>query len=176
MKFLYWFSTALIKRRLVIATLAIPCLFLFKTTEAAYSVSSCTVSMVGLNFDVYDPLGTNPDDVQSTLTVTCTVSGSGNNVFVPIQLSKGSSGSYTQRTLKNGSYTMNYNIYTNSSRSTIWGDGTSSTSTKSASFGSSQGTGSGKTSTVTIYGRITALQYNVVPGNYSDSITATITF
>ncbi len=103
-----------------------------------------------------------------TLTLNCT---SGSGITLVISLSQGSSGSYAARTLKNGTAALNYNLYTTAAYTTVWGNGTGSTQTVSM--------GSHNTSklpvSATVYGSISALQ-NAVPGAYTDSITATVTF
>jgi len=61
-----------------------------------------------------------------------------------------------------------YNLYLDSTRLTIWGDGTGGTGTFS-------GMGTGSDVGTTVYGRIPAGQ-NVAVGTYSDLITVTVTF
>ncbi|GGI20810.1 hypothetical protein GCM10008066_25890 [Oxalicibacterium faecigallinarum] len=108
-----------------------------------------------------------PLDSTSTLTVTCS-----NTTPYTVALSAGSNAggatNFTSRAIKNGSSTLGYQLYTDSSRTTVWGNGTSSSSTV-------PGTGSGSNQTLSIYGRLPSLT-GAVPGNYTDTVTVTITY
>jgi spore coat protein U-like protein len=65
-----------------------------------------------------------------------------------------------------GPYTLNYNLYTTASRTTVWGDGTGGTSTLNGlAFGA----------THTVYATVPARQ-NVRVGQYTDNIIVTLTF
>lgn len=131
--------------------------------------SSCTVSGSTLNFgSAIDPLAAGvPLDATSTLTVTCS-----NTTPYAVALNAGANAggasNFTARTMKSGSNTLGYQLYLDSGRTTVFGDGTASSSTKSA-------TGSGSAQSVTVYGRIPSLS-NVVPGTYTDTVTVTITY
>jgi spore coat protein U-like protein len=124
--------------------------------------ASCTVSTSGLNFGVYDVFSSFNDDVTGTINVNCK-----SHASYSISLSSGS-GSYASRTLVNGGKTLLYNLYLDSTRLTIWGDG-------SAGTGTFSGNNSGTNVATTVYGRIPARQ-NASVGAYSDVITVTITF
>ena len=131
--------------------------------------SSCTVSGSTLNFgSTIDPLATSvPLDGSSTLTVTCS-----NTTPYAVSLNAGTNAggasNFTARTMKSGANTLGYQLYLDSGRTTVWGDGTASSSTKS-------GTGSGSAQSLTVYGRIPSLS-GVVPGTYTDTVTVTITY
>jgi spore coat protein U-like protein len=60
------------------------------------------------------------------VTVTCVTLVSTPETFT-VKLSTGGSGSYT-RQMTSGAAHLNYKIYTDSARSSIWGDGTGGTS------------------------------------------------
>ncbi|UXH79395.1 Csu type fimbrial protein [Roseateles amylovorans] len=132
-------------------------------------VSACTVSGSTLNFgSAIDPLATaTPLDGTSTLTVTCS-----NTTPYAVALNAGANAggasNFSARTMTNGANTLAYQLYLDSGRSTVWGDGTASSSTKA-------GTGSGSAQTLSVYGRIPSLA-NVVPGAYTDTVTVTITY
>lgn len=72
--------------------------------------------------------------------------------------------------MSNGPNTINYNLYTSSAYTTVWGDGTGST-------GSISSTGNGvlTANTLTVYGRIPANQYSAA-NSYSSTITATVIY
>src|SRR6218665_3102810 len=131
--------------------------------------SACTVSGGALNFGAaIDPLATaTPLDASSTLTVTCT-----NTTPYAVALNAGQNAggasNFTTRTMKSGSNTLGSQLYLDTGRSTVWGDGTASSSTKA-------GTGTGSAQSLTIYGRIPSLS-GVVPGSYTDTVTVTISY
>jgi len=132
-------------------------------------ISSCQVSGTTLNFgNSIDALATaTPLDATSTLTVQCT-----NTTPYAVALNAGTNAggasNFTTRTMKSGSNTLGYQLYLDSGHSSVWGDGTSSSSTVS-------GTGTGSAQTLSIYGRLPSLA-NVVPGNYSDTVTVTVSY
>ena len=80
----------------------------------------------------------------------------------------GSSGSVATRTMESGANSVNYSLYTSGTYATIWGDGTSGTSTHPHS-------GTGSTTTLTIYGRVPS-QTTPTAATYSDTITITVTY
>lgn len=129
-------------------------------SPAGAAVTCTFVSAPSLAFGNYSTTNASPTDGVGTISITC--SGSPTGVA---KLSTGA-GTYAQRHMLSGARTLNYNLYTSSARTTIWGDGTSGTGT--VSFVN-------KNSTLSVYGRIPALQ-NAVPGAYSDTVVVTITF
>jgi spore coat protein U-like protein len=134
--------------------------------------AACSVSATAVSFGSYNPLSPLNTDATGTVTVTCSGLLSV-LVSYEVLLSRGGAGSYTPRRMAGGSNTLDYNLYTNITRTTIWGDNTG---------GSSRVTGSilvqllVPTSNLhTIYGRIPA-QQNVAAGTYADSITVTVNY
>ena len=123
----------------------------------------CTVSTSGLNFGNYDVFSTLNDDVTGTINVDC---DSGTNYS--ILLSSGTSGTFSSRSMTNGTYVLGYNLFTDPTRLTIWGDGSSGTSTFS-------GSGTGSNIGTPVYGRIPAGQ-NAFVGTYNDVVVVTVTF
>jgi spore coat protein U-like protein len=63
---------------------------------------------------------------------------------------------------------LKYNLYSDSTHMTIWGDGTGGSSTVT-------GTNGHTTNNFTVYGQIPTPQ-GIAPNNYSDSITVTVTY
>src|SRR5215208_1637827 len=61
-----------------------------------------------------------------TFSVRCT---SGTNGTISLNGGIGSSGTVATRTMESGANSVNYSLYMNNSYATIWGDGTSGTST-----------------------------------------------
>ncbi len=128
-------------------------------------INRCTINATGLTFGPSTTLS-NTLTAQGSLAVQCT-----NNDAYQILLSSGVSGQVGARTLKGQNFgaTIPYQLYTNSTYATAWGDGTGGTSTY-------VGTGTGLVVPITIYGRILAQPSTPAPDTYKDSITATIQF
>jgi spore coat protein U-like protein len=120
----------------------------------------CNVSSPGVNFGSYDTFSNLSLDSTGNVSVIC-------DGIIPysISLSPGG-GSYVSRAMASGGHSLNYNLYTDSTRASVWGDGTASTATINSS---------GTTANHTVYGRIPARQ-NAYVGIYSDTITITLTF
>jgi spore coat protein U-like protein len=133
--------------------------------------AACNVSATALPFGTYNPTSAGAKDATGTVTVTCTVLVA-LNLSWTVTMSKGLSPSYSPRQMSNGTGRLNYNIYTNAARTTVWGDGTASTNSISDSIILQIGT---TVTNYTMYGRIPALQ-DVRAGPYSDSIVLTIDY
>jgi spore coat protein U-like protein len=130
---------------------------------------ACTISAVAVAFGTYNPQSGTADDSTGTINLACPT----NSNSVIIALSAGSSLSFNPRAMKNGASTLNYNLYTTTTRNIVWGDGTGGTVTRTLSGGSVSG--GTRNYTATVFGRIPALQ-NVAAGAYGDTITVTVTF
>lgn len=126
--------------------------------------ASCSVSARPVQFGVYQPFSTSPTDSTGSVTVRCTSFVGG----YTISLGQGG-GSYSNRQMRSGAVPLSYQLYSNGTRSSVWGDGASGTVTV---FGTCFWI---CTSSFTTYGRIPARQL-VKPGSYVDTIVATVTF
>ena len=128
--------------------------------------TQCTVSAADLNFGTVDPLGGNVDQT-TTVTVRCT-----KNTAYTVGLNAGTTSGATlaQRLMANGSDTMNYNLYTDAARSTVWGN-----SAAAPTWVSGSGAGMGTPQVLTVYGRV-ASQTTPSPGTYNDSVIVTVTY
>lgn len=146
-------------KRLVAAVLLL-CL------PAGIAHAACTVSATPVVFGVFDPFGS---AVSSTGTVSVTCRGGNRNQPYTIALSTGGSGNFATRYMSDGmSDRLNYNLYTSSALTSIWGDGTSGTVTVSGINGHT-------TSNFTVYGHLPTPQ-GVTANPYSDNITVTVTY
>lgn len=143
------------------------------TATANLSVSAtinnnCTITTAAVGFPAYDPIVTHataPDDSTSgSVTITCTKGSA-----ATIGLGLGSNVSGSQMRMLNGAANfLNYALYQDASRTTVWGN-----------------SGSGLLSPVaapskaprafTVYGRIPAGQ-DLPAGTYTDTVTATVNF
>lgn len=145
-------------RRLV----ALPMLLLPSAAGAAV----CTVTTVPVAFGAYNPASGTATDGVGTINISCDKAPA----VKPIAISTGGSGTYTSRAMKNGTWSLNYNLYTSAARTQIWGNGTGGSVT--VNYG---GGGTGPSYAITVYGRIPPSQ-NVGAGSYSDSLVVTIQF
>ena len=130
---------------------------------------TCSVSTPNINFGTYNTVNSISLPA-SNITVTC--GGIIGSVAPTVQLSPGS-GSYQARVMNGpAGNKLNYNLYTNSSYTTVFGDGTSGTGYYS---GSSQGIFLNTvTYSVPVYAQLPGGQ-NVAPGNYITSQPITVT-
>ena len=155
---------------------AILCLPSYRIADAAYRIDSCSVSTTGITFGVYDPASaTDKTNNSGTVTITCSTTSRPTGTTATITLSKGN-GTFAQRVMKSGTNTLNYNVYTDSAYSVIWGDAGMGSGTSNNSWAGTFDNFSTVSTPFTLYGKIPALQYNVVPGSYSDSLTVTVTY
>lgn len=152
-------------RRTTCATLLVAALI----PGFAAAVPTCSIdSVVDVAFGGYDVFDAAPVDTSGTVTYTC--SGAISTDVVAIELSQGGAGSFFPRALANGAYSLEYNLFLDAARTEVWGDGTNGSSRYTLT-----GTANNATVSVTVYGRIPALQ-NVAVGNYSDTITVTLQY
>lgn len=133
-------------------------------TVTATVTSNCNVSATTLNFGTSGVLTANKD-ATSSLTVTCTQA-----VTYTVGLSAGVGAGATVAARKMtgpSSNTVTYSLYRDTARTLVWGV-TIGTNTIAGT-----GTGSGQVNTV--FGRVPP-QTTPIPGTYTDTITATVTF
>mgnify|MGYP000865334538 CR=1 FL=1 len=143
-------------------------------TATATLLKACTVSASNISFGNYTP-GGGPLTGNSTISVRCT-----RTTPYTVALNAGSTagGSFTQRLMAYGAETLQYNLYTNATFTTIYGDGSPGT-------GQNSGTGAGlgaAAQTYTAYGRLldSTANQNAAPNagatTYSDTVTVTVTY
>lgn len=141
--------------------------------STAAKAAICTVNATGMAFGSYDPLAAAPLESTSTVQVTC-MSEAPPRVRYRVALSTGQAGSYNTRAMTNGVSQLNYNLYLNAARTTIWGDGTGGTRVIRRRYNLPP-PGSTQTDTHIVYGRVFAGQM-VTVGTYLDTITVTVRF
>ena len=130
---------------------------------------TCSVAASGVAFGNYDPLANTNADSSGSVSVTCTGSTS---VTYSIAASAGT-GTYSTRQQMSGSHALDYNVFIDNSRTTVWGDGSQGTSLIS---GNMTATSTGTTQTSTVYGRVFSGQQTARVGSYSDTLTVTVTY
>jgi spore coat protein U-like protein len=135
------------------------------------SAVACTVSSVGsVAFGNYDVFALTSTAGAGSFSVGNCSKNAQNTRSYTAALSTGTSGSFASRSMKSGASVLTYNLYTTLQHATVWGDGTGSTATISNNPASLS-----TITTHTIYGLIPAGQ-DVPAGNYSDTITITVSF
>lgn len=144
----------------------LPLLMILLLPSASFAAASCIFNSSAAvsfgSYNVFSPLPNN--NGIGSLVIQC--KGGGGPTF-SVTLSAGTSNSYATRVMMNGANTLNYNLYTSTARSVIWGDGTGGSSIIAV--------GRNSTTTLSIFGQIPAGQDAAV-GIYTDSIITTITF
>lgn len=132
---------------------------------SATVLSACIVTSNSMGFGNYNPTSATPTDATSTLDVTCTA---GTNYSVGLNTGTKAGATVLTRQMTSGANALSYSLYSDSSRSTNWGN-TPGTDTPA------QTTAGVLPSTFTVYGRIPA-QQNVQAGSYADTVTITVSY
>lgn len=126
-------------------------------------------STVGPSFGTYTSTASLPLDTTGSITYRCDAQPQLSTIT--IDLSAGSSGSYSTRQLQGPSgNTLGYNLYQDATRLLIWGDGSLGTTRYGPVIPVNA-----VDVTLTIYGRIPAGQA-ASAGSYSDTLVITMTF
>jgi spore coat protein U-like protein len=139
------------------------------TTTTTFTVqltitASCTINSAStLNFGSQGVLTANVDQT-STIQVQCTNTTPYN---IGLNAGTGTGATVAVRKMTNGGNTINYSLYTDVGRSTVWGN-TVGTDTVAS-------TGNGASQAFTVYGRVPP-QTTPAPATYSDTITVTVTY
>lgn len=132
---------------------------------SAIVLSACVVTSNSLAFGNYNPTSASPTDATSTFDVLCTA---GTSYSVGLNAGTKAGATVTTRQMSSGGNVLSYSLYSDSSRSTNWGN-TPGTDTPSPT------TAGVLPSTFTVYGRIPA-QQNVQAGSYADTVTITVSY
>lgn len=134
-------------------------------------LANCSVTANALNFGNYTPAvaaltGT------STVSVRCT-----RNTPYTVALNAGTTtgGTLAQRLMKHASTTdtLQYNLYTTTALTTVFGDGTGGSATIAGT-----GSGMGTANAITVHGSLpdSVANQGAPTGAYSDTITVTVTY
>jgi spore coat protein U-like protein len=138
---------------------------------------SCSISSSGLAFGRYQPLTfggklTSTDaTADATVSIVCTAISAGGSYTISLGPSP-QGNSIIPRYLAHdaGGTGMAFNVYLDATYTTVWGDGfTGSLITGSIPVGDSS-------QSRTVFGRVPAGQNQLRAGNYSTSVTMTITY
>jgi len=128
----------------------------------------CSVTSTPVSFGNYDVFSTVPLDSTGIITLSCS-NPEIKPMPVTVSISSGGSGSFNPRQMRlaGGTDRMNYYLFIDPSKTTIWGDNTGGTSTFTSTIVRNP------TLNATIYGRIPAKQ-DLRAGAYSDSLLVTV--
>jgi spore coat protein U-like protein len=144
---------------------------LAETTSANLGVTAtvtanCTVSTNPVAFGNVNTLAGTNVDATGDVTVRCT---NGTGWSAAANAGSGTGATLATRRMTAGANTLDYALYTDAARTSIWGDGSASSATVT-----NTGTGAGQT--FTIYGRVPSGQAAVRAGSYSDTVSVTVTY
>ncbi len=129
---------------------------------------NCTVSASSVAFGNVNVISTNAATGTGGITVKCT---NGTSWSATASVGNGPGASVTTRRMRHdadSTKTLNYVLYTDAARTTLWGDGTSGAAISTVGTGSEQAR--------TIYASVPTGQNDAALGSYSDSVTVTVTY
>ena len=144
------------------------------TTTTTFAVTAtvqatCSATATTLAFSPYTP-GGGVIANNSTISVKCT-----KNTPYTIALNGGTTtgGTIAQRLMGSGVNTLQYNLFTTAAFAQVFGDGSGTSKTVAGT-----GAGVATANTVTVFGQLpdSATNQAAVPGNYTDTITVTVTY
>lgn len=137
------------------------------------AVCSCTVQVTNLAFGTYNPLAFGNTDSTANVQVKC---GGVVGLLIPFSIALGTGGgSYAARRMANGANLLYYNLYTDSSYTTVWGDATGSTQAVPGGV-TLDLAGLAPAQNFWIYGRLPGRQLTAVPAVYADTLNITVTY
>jgi spore coat protein U-like protein len=145
-------------------------------SERAYAdVVQCSVSTAEVSFGTFVEIDGNIRDTVSRLRVTCTGT-KGAEVKYTISLT-GGSGPSVARTMNRGKNTLVYNLYSDRTRSRVWGDGRNGTATVTDSMVLDSST---CYRDYTIYGRISSARtegpFEYAESPYADTVYVLVSY
>ena len=163
---------------LKLAPLLLALLFCTCGADLAHAAVSCTFSITNVNFGTIDLTANTTFDTTATFSATCSGGPPSGAVQVCPSINAGSGGvaaSGDPRYMLNGTTQLQYNLFQDSSHTTVWGSQFwASAPTEPTITITLNGTGAG-TATATIYARVYAAQQTLATGTYTSSFSGTQT-
>lgn len=153
------------RKSLLVLGMALAVISLTSLPAPAAVAVSCTINTTSVSFGNYNVFSGLPLDSTGSVIYNCN-----RRAAITITLDRGGAPSFNPRRMLKVGEALNYNLYLDAARTTIWGDGTGGTQVYS-----DPRTPRNRNVAVTIYGRIPAGQ-DVTAGSYANSVTATINF
>lgn len=142
--------------------------FLLATSLSVAPAGACTISATGPAFGQYDTLSLLPADSAGRIVLSCELL-----VEAPTVALSAGQGSFLARAMVSGASRLDYNLYADFTRASVWGDGTQGSQTVTMTGGVP--IGGMRSFSRAIYGRVPARQ-RVDSGFYSDALLITVTF
>jgi spore coat protein U-like protein len=146
-------------------------LYLAATAIDSHAAVACEVSTSGAPFGSFDAIRDESRDTLISITMSCT-GNLGESVHYTIALSQGADTS-VKCAMRSRAGRLRYNLYSDSARRHIWGDGTSGGSTVGGSLTISA---TPTRRVFIVYGRIPDGQQVAEAGAYMDSISVLISY
>ena len=134
-------------------------------STSATVTSNCIVSTSPVAFGNVDVTTGSAVNGTGGISVTCT---NGTAWAADAAAGAGTGVSLTVRKMTAGANLLNYALYTESSRTTLWGDGVTGSKISD--------TGTGSAQAKTIYGQVLASQVGAPAGSYADTVVVTVTY
>lgn len=134
---------------------------------SATVTANCTVGTSPVAFGNVDVTSGSNIDGTGGVSIVCT---SGTAWATSADAGAGTGASLATRKMANGANLLNYVLYTDSSRTSVWGDGVGGTTSTFS------GTGSGSAQASTIYARVSSGQTSLPAGSYADTVTVTVSY
>ena len=128
---------------------------------SANVVATCTISTSAVAFGTYSG---SQVDATGTVTANCIT---GTAWTIGLGAGTGIGATTSNRKMSSGANTLDYALFSDSTRTTNWGNAIGADTVA--------GTGTGASQNQTVYGRIAA-GTTPTPGNYTDTVVATINF
>jgi spore coat protein U-like protein len=153
--------------------------------SSAMATTLCSVTQVSaLAFGPVLPLSGVVSTAEGEIRIRCEVVATaplGNQVSVNIRISQGSSANFLQRKLSNSAgdtdaFQLNYNIFTQNSGETIWGDGSNGTSEVTVVVAGLSSAGAVREVNRSVYGRMPSFTNTKRAGQYRDSLIISINY
>ena len=127
---------------------------------------SCSISSSPVAFGSVDVTDGRDHDATGSISVLCT---QGTNWTAAADQGSGATATVAAREMRSGTDTLYYSLYTDSSMTQAWGDGSLSTTLLN-------GRGTGSTENIVIAGRVSGGQTAVPAGDYADTVNGTLTY
>ena len=121
-----------------------------------------------MTFAAYDPSTQTAQTTSSSISVNCTNTTPFN---IGLSAGGGAGATVTNRVMTSGTNTLNYSLYQDTGHASVWGNTVGTDTVAAAGLGMASGNAIVKT----VYGQI-PLQPNAIPGNYSDTVTVTVSY
>lgn len=136
-------------------------------TVSATVAKACAIGAANMNMGTWS--GSGDLTGSSNVTVKCS-----NGTSYTVNLDAGASSTFGSRNLVNGADLLAYNLYRNSGRTEIWGDGSSGNYNVT---GTGTGMADAQNLAIPVFAKILEADLLAAkPGTYSNTITATVVY